>query len=130
MTNESQADSSEIANAFLDAWASALSAGNFNALSDLFDESALFVATGPNPLEGRSQIQAYYERAPRGLCVQASLLCATQPMPDLVHALSEVAFEAPGGVSLQGRLGLSLIQSPQGWRVSFYQLVANRPASG
>jgi ketosteroid isomerase-like protein len=130
MTTEAQAHSSEIANAFLNAWAAALSAGNFKALSDLFDESALFVATGPNPLQGRSQIQAYYERAPRGLCVQASLLCATQPMPDLVHALSEVAFEAPGGVSLQGRLGLSLIERPQGWRVSFYQLIANRPAPG
>jgi hypothetical protein len=33
-------------------------------------------------------------------------------------------------VSFQGRLGLSLIRSPQGWQVSFYQLIANRPAPG
>jgi ketosteroid isomerase-like protein len=129
MTTETQVQTSEIVTAFLSVWTDALSAGDFKALSELFDESALFAATGPHPLQGRSQIQTYYEQAPQGLCVRTSVLFATRPVPDLVHALAEVAFEAPGGVSLQGRLGLSLIRSPQGWRVSFYQLTANRPAT-
>ena len=130
MTTEAQDQTDAVVNSFLGAWAAALLAGDFKALSDLFDESALFVATGPHPLQGRSQIQGYYEKAPQGLSVKASLLFATRPTADLVHALSDVAFEAPGGISLQGRLGLSLVRGLQGWRVSFYQLNANRPTSG
>ena len=130
MPTEPQSHSNEVVNAFLSAWAAALSAREFKVLSELFDESVLFVATGPTPLQGPTQIQAYYEQAPQGLSVQSSLIIATCPMADLVHAVVEVEFDAPGGISLQGRLGLSLIQRPQGWKVSSYQLSANRAASG
>jgi hypothetical protein len=67
MTTEAQDQTDAVVNSFLGAWAAALLAGDFKALSDL---------------------------------------------------------------SLQGRLGLSLVRGLQGWRVSFYQLNANRPTSG
>lgn len=119
--------SSEVVSGFLHAWAAALSIRDFEALAHLFDETAVFVATGPLPLLGRAHIQAYYEQAPVGLRVQATLLCSTRPLSDLVHGIAEVAFDAPGGIALNARLGLSLVQRRSGWRVSAYQLQAHRP---
>jgi len=129
MKPHTHASTSGIVNNFLSAWAAALSASDFKALAELFDEYALFVATTPTPLLGRDQIQTYYEQVPVGLHVKATLMCATRPNESLVHALSQVSFEAPGGVSLKGRLGLSMILGSHGWRVSFYQLMVDSPDS-
>lgn len=107
---------------FLHAWAAALASRDGETLAGFFDETALFSATAPEPLLGRAQIRAYYENAPAGLRVQASPLCAVQPLPGLVHGIADVLFETPQGVALRGRLGLSLLLRPQGWRVSAYQL--------
>ena len=107
---------------FLQAWSQALAAPDVDALAGLFDAGALFTATAPEPLHGQAQIRAYYNNVPPGLRVQATPLCATHPLPGLVHGIADVAFGAPGGVALRGRLGLSLVLRPQGWRVSAYQL--------
>lgn len=116
-----------VVSGFLQAWAQALAARDVDALADLFDADALFTATAPDPLQGRARIKDYYTNAPAGLRVRATLLCATYPLPDLVHGIADVAFDAPGGVSLRGRLGLSLVLRTQGWRVSAYQLTARPP---
>jgi len=117
----------EVVGGFLQAWSAALAARNVDALAGLFDADALFSATAPEPLQGQAPIRAYYKNAPPGLRVQATLVCATQPLPGLVHGIADVAFEAPGGVALRGRLGLSLVLRPQGWRVSAYQLSVRPP---
>jgi len=117
----------QVVSGFLQAWAAALAARDVDALAGLFDDTALFTATAPEPLHGRDQIHAYYKNAPAGLRVQATPRCATHPLPGLVHGIADVAFDAPGGVALHGRLGLSLVLRPQGWRVSAYQLTARPP---
>ncbi len=122
-TDDSGAD---VVSGFLQGWAAAMAARDVDALAALFDHTALFTATAPEPLQGQAQIRAYYDKAPPGLRVQATLLRATHPLPGLVHGLAEVAFDAPGGVALRGRLGLSLVLRPHGWRVSAYQL-SGRP---
>lgn len=122
MALEVDDNGAKVVSGFLLAWAAALAVRDFDALAELFDDTALFTAIAPEPLQGRAHIQAYYENAPAGLRAQATLLCATHPLPGLVHGIADVAFDAPGGVALRGRLGLSLVLRPQGWRVSAYQL--------
>jgi ketosteroid isomerase-like protein len=117
-----------VVSGFLQAWSAALAARDVDALAGLFDHTALFTATAPEPLQGQAQIRAYYNKAPPALRVQATPSCATHPLPGLVHGIADVAFDAPGGVVLRGRLGLSLVLRPQGWRVSAYQLSVSTPA--
>lgn len=124
-----EVETDEIVTAFIRSWAANLGARDHRALLDLFHESALFFATVPMPLLGRSQIQTYYEQVPEGLVARASLLCATRPLYDLVHGLAEVIFEAPGGVLIQGRLGLSLVKTEGGWKASSYQLTVSQTAA-
>ncbi|MEO8806441.1 MAG: nuclear transport factor 2 family protein [Burkholderiaceae bacterium] len=129
MTPEADGDGTRVLTGFLHAWSAAIAARDLQTLAALFDDDALFLATAPTPLRGCAQIRAYYEQAPAGLRVQrATVLCATRPLETLVHGIAEVAFEAPGGAALQGRLGLSLVLRPPGWRLSAYQLTA-RPAA-
>lgn len=122
MGPEVDENATRVVNGFLQTWAAAIVARDVDTLTGLFDSAALFTATAPEPLRGQSQIRAYYYNAPPGLRVQARALCATQPLPGLVHGIADVAFEAPGGVALCGRIGLTLLMRVQGWRVSSYQL--------
>lgn len=107
---------------FLQAWTHAIARRDAQAIAALFDEHVLFTATAPEPLQGRSQVRAYYETAPAGLLAHVWNARAVMPRPDLVHGVTEVRFEAAGGIALQGRLGLSLVLRAQGWLVSAYQL--------
>lgn len=127
MAEDGDVDSTAVMSTFLHAWADALASRDLDALAGMFDDHALFVATAPEPLRGPGQIRTYYQNAPRGLRAQVLLLCATSPLPGLVHGIADVVFDWPEGAALRGRLGLSLVRRAQRWRASAYQLTTRPP---
>ena len=127
MAEDGDGDCATVLSTFLHAWADALAARDLNALAGLFDDDALFVATAPEPLHGRAQIRTCCQNAPCGLRAPALPLCATSPLPGLVHGIADVVFDGPGGAALRGRLGLSLAHRAERGRASAYQLTTRPP---
>ncbi|NTU60033.1 MAG: SnoaL-like domain-containing protein [Deltaproteobacteria bacterium] len=110
--------------AFVDAWVAGIRARDAAALSVLFDPEVLFCATKPEVLVGREAVRGYYEGVPEGLDAEARILVERSPAPGVEHGVVEVAFSAPGGLRLNGRLGVTLVRREAGWLVSQYHLAS------
>jgi uncharacterized protein (TIGR02246 family) len=114
-------DPDQVALQFFSQWQAAINDRQPERMAELFANDAIFVATAPAPLVGRSRIVEYYRATPVGLEVSVALKVAKSAAPTDVRAVGEVVFILPDGNYLSGRLTLTFImESPGAWRVSLY----------
>lgn len=122
-------DPEAIATDFLQQWQRAISNRQADQLAALFTDDALFVATAPMPLIGRTEIAAYYRAIPPGLAASAVLKVATSAERTEVRAVAEVRFSVPEREPMHGRLTLTLMQHFSGlWQVALYHAAIAAPA--
>jgi ketosteroid isomerase-like protein len=95
-----------LAQTILRRWGDAIAARDWDAVAQMFDDNAVFMATAPAPLQGRRAIAAYYADAPMGLTVQATLALAVRHAQG-ISIVADVVFDLPAKGALRGRLSLA-----------------------
>lgn len=106
----------------VDQWAGAINRSDARAIAALFGANALFMGSQPVPLVSRASIEDYYLGIPRGMKVNAALVEAQAPSPDLIVAMIAATFSVPDQGERIATISLAVQLDAEDWLIELYQL--------